>query len=189
MYIILGIMINFSISYVLAKHFVSVCNELLRYGTIRRNVDDYFLYSANLKQIALDIQRRRAIAYRVKSGSELLGCLLAFRNDDKLYAHFLFRTYPGVSATELSQAIIPKMVRYYDRRHIPIMQVIGEIPVWNHAAIRVCQCLGARNDGVQALFQRGKNIEIQKMVFEVPKEMHLVRKKRSDGPIIDSQYL
>jgi hypothetical protein len=172
---------EFRIIYLRPQRVNNVFTKLLNFANIRRNVDEFFLHVTNYPLIAESIHNNKAIAYVVTAGKEYVGCLMAFRDKEKLFAHFLFRIYPALSVTDMALTIIPLMVRHFDRKGIYISKVIGRVPLWNKAAIRVCLNVEAVDNGIIDVVsnENGKIIRCKELIYEVPPEMHIKSKYRN----------
>lgn len=147
--------------------------NLMNVPTIRRNVDVFFLYTSNYEKIRKMVQEHEAVMYDIKEGKELLGAILGFRNGRCLAFHAFLRIYPNLDAWSLAWMTIPKAVCFFARKKIFIKEIIGLIPVWNHAACRICLKLEMEEGNRQFVRNiEGEVVECRQFVLQVPDTWH-----------------
>ncbi len=147
--------------------------SLMNVPTIRRNVDVFFLYSSNYKEIQKMVQAYDAVMYDVKEGKELLGAILGFRSGGALSFHAFLRIYPNLDGWSLAWRTIPKAVCFFARKKIFIKEIIGLIPAWNHVACRLCLKLEMEEGNRRVVRNiEGDEVECRQFVLQVPDTWH-----------------
>ena len=152
---------KYKISFLRPQCVDKVFRDLLNDDFIRKNVDEFFLYTANYYLLSRYIRQKKAIAYTLNEicSHKYLGVFLAFRKRNQLYVHSFFKKHRGANIVLTISEMVERISRYYKRNGITVSKFITHIPENNKAAIWVTRKVGGKYSGSIHSSKNGKILE------------------------------